>query len=218
MWMMFIKNLEDRVFGTSRTSRGYAGETDLRFGLWSWTCEFREFGRYTHSSPLKMMVGRLLSLGWLLFRGYVKLPTSTHIFPSIIDDWMLTGVSLGNQMLIFWQGWHWNPLLFGVLGFTLKRMTIVVGFGWKRSEQSIKHSSAGIWRRDAQFGTITFEQKTTALVSIESWLFNRDSYFLVYEIIPIYIYSYSCVVFHLLYTLKETVFDGSLSHIKLGSI
>ena len=50
------------------------------------------------------MVGRLLSfVGWLLFRGYVKLPRSTRIFPSIIDDWMVTGVLLGNEMLIFWQ-------------------------------------------------------------------------------------------------------------------
>ena len=77
----------------------------LRFGLWSWTCEFCEFVRYTHSSSLKNDGWKItFLLGWLLFRGYVKLPRSTHIFPSIIDDWMVTGVFLGNEMLIFWQG------------------------------------------------------------------------------------------------------------------
>ena len=39
---------------------------------------------------------------------------------------------------------------------------------------------------------LSHEKKKTALLSIESWLVNRDPYFMVYEIIP----EYSWVVFH----------------------
>ena len=42
------------------------------------------------------------------------------------------------------------------------------------------------------------------IVSIESWLFIRDPYFMVYEIIPIYIYNW--VGFHPLYTLHNEIF------------
>ena len=31
---------------------------------------------------------------------------------------------------------------------------------------------------------MSHEKNKTALLSIESWLFNRDPYFMVYEIIP----------------------------------
>ena len=58
------------------------------------------------------------------------------------------------------------------------------------------HSQDQIFANVIQENCLSFQmshEKKTALLSIESWLFNRDPYFMVYEVILI---SYNCVVLH----------------------
>ena len=70
------------------------------------------------------------------------------------------------------------------MGFASKAYTFEHP-GWPRSKKNVvSHTSCIALSLDFLF-TLTWATKTILLLFIESWLFNMDSYFMAYEIIPI---------------------------------